>query len=158
MQRNDQILYDDAIDLLCGKEIASGSSRTVFECTLMPGYVVKVEKDCSKHRNIMEFQAWESVCHVPEIARYFAKIHMMSANGRILIMEKTVRPGPNDWPDKLPVFITDRKKDNFGMIRVKSVDTGEHEWIFVCHDYGHHCLHENGMSKRMSKANFWELE
>jgi hypothetical protein len=86
--------------------------------------------------------------HVPEVYKWFAKIHMMSATGRYLVMEKTRRPENHEWPTHLPAYLTDRKRENFGV----SMITG----LFVAHDYGHHLLHENGMTKRMTKVDWGE--
>lgn len=146
-------LHNDAIDMLCGKLIGEGSTRKVFECTLMPGYVVKIEKDSSSFRNIAEFDVYSAVKGTDH-EKYFAKIHLMSSNGRILIMEKTVPPGPNDWPEMLPPYISDRHTGNFGMIRLKNVKTGKHLWHFVCHDYGHNQMLEFGLTKRLTKVEW----
>lgn len=153
MERCEQVLYDDAIDLLCGKQIGSGMSRRVFECTILPGYVVKVEKDISSFQNIREFEVWDRIQYTDH-SKWFAKIHTMSANGRILIMERTYPPGLNEWPEKIPAYLTDVKKDNFGMSMLKDPKTGVISNRFVIHDYGMHLLLENGMTKRMKKVNW----
>lgn len=143
-------LHNDAIDMLCGRFIGEGSTRKVFECTLMPGYVIKVEKDSSSFRNIEEFKIWSSVMNT-EHEKWFAKIHLMSSSGRFLIMEKTVPPGPNDWPEKLPPYISDRHRGNFGMV---ADEKGKYR--FVCHDYGHNQMLEIGPVKRLTKVDWNE--
>lgn len=146
MDRKDRLLYEDATDLLCGNLIGEGETRKVYDCTLLPGYVIKVEQDYSSFRNIIEFQAWESVCADYDFGKWFAKIHSLSASGRFLIMEKTRRPERHEWPKKLPWFLTDRKRENFGMSQI----TG----LFVAHDYGHHNLHEHGMTHNLTKVDW----
>ena len=149
----DIILFNDAIDLLCGKKISEGQFRTVFECTLMPGYVVKVEKDSSSFHNIREFEIWEAVQHTKHSAA-FAQVHMMSSNGRFLVMERTQRPGHNDWPDKVPAYFTDLKRENFGMSMLPDPKTGKPSNRFVCHDYGCHLLLEKGMTTALRRVTW----
>lgn len=147
IERADRHLYEDAMDLLCGDLIGEGETRKVYDFSVIPGYVIKVERDYSKFRNQMEFQAWESVCAVHSVGKWFAPILKMSASGRFLIMEKTRRPERHEWAKKLPWYLTDRKRENFGI----SLKSG----LFVAHDYGHHNLHEHGMVNNMTKVN-WE--
>jgi hypothetical protein len=45
----------------------------------------------------------------------------------------------------MPAFFTDLKRENFGLLLGR----------LVCHDYGVNLLMENGMTKRMRKANWW---
>ena len=152
----DQLLFNDAIDLLCGQKIASGQFREVFDCTLMPGYVVKVEKDSSTFHNIREFEVWQAVQYTEHSAA-FAQVHIMSSNGRILVMEKTQRPGLKEWPDKIPAYFTDIKRENFGMSMLKDPKTGIISNKFVCHDYGCHLMLENGMTKRLKNVVWGDI-
>jgi hypothetical protein len=153
-ETNQILLNNDMIDILCGYLIGQSEYRKVFDCALLPGYVVKVEMDGSSFRNVREFEAWEAVMYT-EHSKWFAQIHSISSNGRVLIMEKTQRPGFNEWPTHVPAYMTDLKRENFGMSMMKDPKTGIVSNRFVAHDYSHHLLLENGMTKRMRRVD-WE--
>jgi hypothetical protein len=83
----------EAFDLLCGEKIGYGMSRTVFECTILPGCVVKVETGPHMFQNIIEYETWQIVCST-ENSRWFAECKWISPNGKILIQERTRPPSP----------------------------------------------------------------
>jgi len=127
-------------------------SRNVFSSPLLPGSVVKVEEGAGQFQNVVEWETWQRVKDTPA-SKWFAQCQWISPNGTILIMERTRPPGPKEFPERMPVFLCDFKRTNYGM--VKTIKNGtEH---FVCHDYGTHLMFENGMTKRMRKANWWDL-
>lgn len=131
----------DFFRLVCGNLIGKGLGREVFDCTLDPTKVLKVETGECSFQNIMEWQTWEAVKHT-DLARWFAPCFSISACGIVLVQAKTSLP--RDYPIKVPSFFTDIKKSNFGL----------YGGSFVAHDYGFHLLMEKGMSKRMKKANW----
>jgi hypothetical protein len=143
--------FEEAFNLLCDEKIGDGMSRTVFTSKLLPDCVIKVEKDGHFFQNIIEWETWQRVRHTVS-SRWFAECKWISPNGAVLIMERTRPPAASQFPDRMPVFLTDFKRANYGM--AKSSKVGK-EW-FVCHDYGTHLLFENGMSKRLKKADWWD--
>lgn len=147
-------IHLEAFNLLCGEKIGGGMSRTVFECTLLPDCVVKVESDSHRFQNVMEWQTWQQVQWTPA-ARWFAECRWISPNGRVLIMERTRPPGPGDLPEKVPMWATDLKAANWGMAKTKNRDgSGGREWL-VCHDYGTSlALQEGTVTKRLKKADW----
>jgi hypothetical protein len=146
----DEELGQEAFNLLCGKKIGSGMSRQVYECKLKPGWVVKVETDpYPNFQNLMEWQVWKAVQHT-KFSRWFAACDLISPDGKLLIQERTRHPATTDFPDKVPAFFTDLKRQNFGM-----TTTPEKNW-FVAHDYGVHLLFEKGLTGRLVKANWWD--
>jgi hypothetical protein len=149
------VLGEDAIAFLCAGLIGKGSTREVHKAHLIDNHVVKIEKRTDSFRNIAEFNIWCEVMDKPEHAKWFAKVHSLSHNGRILVMERTVVPGPNDWPDMLPEYISDRHRGNFGMVLRKDPKTRKMVHQFVCHDYGHNDMLAQGLSAKMTKVK-WE--
>jgi hypothetical protein len=139
--------FEDGFNLLCGREVGRGMTRTVFDCNLRPDCVVKVENDevRTHFQNLMEWMVWRRVCGT-EFEKWFAQVVAISPNGRVLIMKKTVPHG--EYPTKVPSFFTDFKRGNFGFVNGN----------FVCHDYGTHLLMERGMTKAMRTVNWSRLD
>lgn len=118
--------------------------RQVYDCELFDDCVVKVEDGSRSFQNIVEWETWERV-RGTEFEKWFAPCVNISPSGSVLIMKKTIPILQKDYPKKMPVFLTDFKYSNYG----------EFDGRFVCHDYGTNLLFENGMSKRMKKADWW---
>lgn len=144
--------WRQAFDLLCAHQIGWGMSRTVHASHLLPDCVIKVEDGAGRFQNIVEWETWQRVKDT-EFSRWFAECKWISPNGAILVMERTRSPAPEDFPERMPVFLCDFKRTNYGM--AKSSGKPGKEWL-VCHDYGTNLLFEHGMSKRMRKAEWWD--
>lgn len=142
--------FEQAFNLLCGEKIGAGMSRKVFDSPLLPDCVVKVESSGGDFQNVIEWETWQRVRDTP-YASWFAPCRWISGNGEILIMERTRPPAPAEFPERMPVFLCDFKRTNYGMRR--NAKTGRE--TLVCHDYGTHLMFENGMTKRQRKANWW---
>ena len=142
--------FEESFNLLCGEKIGYGMSREVFECALLPGYVVKVETEHHRFQNIMEWQTWESVKHAPA-SRWFAECRWISPNGKILIQERTRPPGPSEFLERVPIWFTDLKRTNWGM-----ADTNKaNKRFLVCHDYGTGLMLQDGTTTRRTKKAEW---
>lgn len=121
--------FQDAFNLLCGKPLGRGIHRQVYECTLRPELVVKVEIHEYKHRSFMnprEMDFWTYWSEHKPVAKWLAPCQLLSPDGRILLQTRC-DPLPRAYPlpEKLPAFLTDHKQDNFGLLN------GE----LVCLDY-----------------------
>jgi hypothetical protein len=138
-------VHEDCFNMMCGELVGSGSRRKVFDFNFMSNHVVKVEQDPHSFQNIHEWEVWRSVSET-DYAKWFAPCKYISPNGQILIMERTLPLDNQKYPKLIPAFFTDTKYGNFGLLKGK----------FVCHDYGIHLFHEQGMSKRMRKAYWWD--
>lgn len=138
------VVQADLFRMICEEEIGSGIARTVYTSKVAPGAVVKIEDGYASFQNVIEWNTWESVKHT-DLAKWFAPCLHISGNGAILVMART-EPA-TEFPDKMPAFLTDFKRANYGMLNGR----------LVCHDYGVHLMLENGMTKRMSKAEWWDL-
>lgn len=126
------------------EKVGWGSAREVYKMRApQDDCVVKLESKSYSFQNVREWNVWETVKET-KFAKWFAPCVSISPNGSVLIQRKTT-PVPSDmWPEKVPCFLTDLKRANFGM----------YEGRLVCHDYGLHLLMENGMTTRLKKANW----
>lgn len=146
--------FEDAFNLLCNDKIGSGIARVVYDSVLLPDCVIKVEQAPHSFQNIIEWQVWQHVSET-EHSKWFAQCRHISPCGRILVMEKT-RPAL-EFPEKIPAYFTDTKRENFGVSMLPDPKSGKPSMRFVCHDYGCHLFHEFGMTKRMKNAEWWDL-
>ncbi|SEL12585.1 hypothetical protein SAMN05216359_105288 [Roseateles sp. YR242] len=148
--------WRQAFDLLCDEQIGYGMSRKVFSSKILPDCVIKVEEAAGRFQNIVEWETWNRVKGT-EHSRWFAACRWISPNGAILIMERTRPPAPGEFLDRMPAYLCDFKRTNYGMARAEGRHPGEpgKDWL-VCHDYGTNLLFENGMTKRMHKAEWWD--
>ena len=113
------LIHEDAFNLLCGKLLGEGIHRKVFECKLRPDLVVKVEFE-TEYRpfsNVLEQCFWNDHADYKKVADWLAPCEYLSPDGRILL-QRRARPLNDDdvLPDQVPVFLTDVKLDNFGML------------------------------------------
>lgn len=124
----DSATFEDAFNLLCGEKLGNGIHRTVYRCRLRSDLVVKVEEqDYRQFANVLEQRFWDDHCHYEPVARWLAPCEFLSPDGRILL-QRRVDPLPRvgaALPDALPAFLTDVKRDNFGIL----------DGRLVCFDY-----------------------
>lgn len=133
---------EDAFELLCGEKIASGAYRDVFSFLFdKENYVVKVERGNYGFHNIGEHNVWRTYKDAPKVAKWLAPVKLISPRGLVLIQRRT-RPLQCD-PLKLPAFLTDRKRANYGVL----------DGRIVAHDYGW-IIEKPDM--RMTKAGMWD--
>jgi hypothetical protein len=119
--------FEDAFNLLCGEKIGEGLHRQVFACSIRPDLVVKVEDAWTRHfANVLEQKFWDDHQYVPKIVDWLAPCEFLSPDGRILL-QKRCDPVPSNYkmPVRLPSFLTDLKRSNFGFLHGR----------LVCFDY-----------------------
>jgi hypothetical protein len=119
--------FEDAFNMLCGEKIGQGIHRQVFECKLLPHLVVKVESDDFRYfANVLENKIWGDAEHHKKVADWLAPCTHLSCDGRILLQYRC-DPLPLNYtmPEKVPAFMTDLKRENFGLL----------EGRLVCLDY-----------------------
>lgn len=150
IEATNPILFEEAFNLMCGERLGFGISRTVYECSLMPGYVVKVEHESGMFQNVMEMLIWRSVVGT-KASRWFAECKYISENGRVLIQERTRQPSTTELLGKIPAWFTDVKLDNWGMARSK--ENGKE--FLVCHDYGYNLTIQKGTETTRMKNAEW---
>ena len=134
----------EAFNLLCGNKLGGGVHRDVFVCRIDPTMVVKVETDMPWRyfANAMEMRFWNRNEHLPQIAQWLAPCKFMSPDGRIMLQRRAEPVRSSDQlPDKLPSFLIDIKRENFGFINGK----------LVCVDYA---MHLDNPNKRLKKVEW----
>lgn len=112
--------FVDGFNLLCGEKIASGYSRDVFECRIRKDLVVKVERNSADMRtfcNVQEQLNWDQNQYHEKVAKWLAPCRYLSKDGLVLLQVRC-EPLPASYkvPDKLPAFLTDIKRENFGLL------------------------------------------
>ena len=130
---------------LLGELIGEGIARRVFRFPLIKDCVIKIEDGSRSFQNVIEWEAWERV-RGTSVERWFAPCEWISSCGSVLLMKRTTPAYEKDLPGRLPVFLTDTKRSNYGMYKGR----------LVCHDYGTHILIERGMSKATRKVEWWD--
>lgn len=116
---------EDALNLLCGDLLGQGIHRKVWTCRIRDDLVVKVEDEGTEWRyfpNVREMNFWcENEHHAP-VAKWLAPCEYMSPDGRVMLQRRAI-PLPHDYvmPDKMPTFLTDFKRENYGLIDGKLV-------------------------------------
>lgn len=110
--------FEDCFNMLCGEKIGKGIHRTVFECKIRPDLVVKVEDDYMRYfANVMEDKFWTDNQFYKKVADWLAPIEFLSPDARILLMRRVDPLKQSDTlPDKIPSFLSDVKRDNFGWL------------------------------------------
>lgn len=136
------IIAQEALNLLCGKELGAGIHRTVFLCAIDPTLVVKIERDTDYFvgANAAEWRWWDELQYAPTYARWLAPCKWISPNGRIMLQMRTTHIPADRVPDKLPAFLCDTKWENFGMLNGR----------IVAHDYPQI---NSSLPKRLRKAH-----
>lgn len=132
----------DFFNLMCGDLIGEGQYRKVYEFKQNPKFVIKMEDTAYSFSNIREWDLWLNAECLPEARKWLAPCSTISPNGIFLIQERTTPA--RRFPDKLPVWLTDIKRNNFGMLGGK----------FVAHDYGNNLVCNSGLTKRLKKVTW----
>lgn len=121
-------IFEDAFNLLCHNKLGSGIHRDVFECRINDRLVVKVENDLPWRyfANVLEMKFWSDHQHCDKIAKWLAPCEYLSPDGLVLL-QRRVEPirDSDELPKKLPTFLTDVKRDNYGWL----------DGRLVCFDY-----------------------
>jgi len=140
----DEVIHLDAFNLLCGKLLGEGIHRKVFECKLRPDLVCKVEYDTNYRdfANVKEAQFYWDNEHYKPVASWLAPVRFLSPDGRILLQDRADAVGSEyKLPEKVPSFLTDLKRENFGILKGR----------LVCLDYS---MAINSPSARLKKAQW----
>jgi hypothetical protein len=137
-------IHKEAFRLLCDEEIGRGMGRVVYSSKVLEEEVIKTEEGSGSFQNIIEWETWQRVKGTP-FAKWFAPCKWISPCGSVLVMTKTERMQTDQYPEKMPAFLSDFKRANYGLLNGH----------VVCHDYGTHLMFENGMTRRMQKVQWW---
>lgn len=144
-------LHKELVNIFCGDLLGKGIGRCVYAHALDDTLVIKMEGAHQSFQNIAEWQTWQAVKET-EHAKWFAPCVAISPCGGVLVQRRTTPA--HTHPESIPNYLTDTKCANYGILIPRDGEAGGQ---FVCHDYGVHLMLENGMTKRMRKANWWNL-
>jgi len=133
----------DFFAFMCGEMLGSGASRDVYVFEPDPRYVLKFETGAQSFSNVREWDVWHDAWALGrDISDWLAPCVAISPCGTILRQRRTTPA--KVYPEKLPAWIMDTKRANFGMIGRR----------FVAHDYGLHAICNAGMTKRLRKIEW----
>lgn len=132
----------DLLGLICGEEIGHGVARTVYDCRVREDLVVKIETAGTSFQNIKEWEFWRSWEFNKDVKRWLAPCYSISPCGSILMQYRTEPIPSGKFPSKMPKFLTDMKKSNYGLLKGK----------VVCHDYG---LVVTEVNTTVRKSEWW---
>lgn len=137
-------IHKEAFKLMCGKKLGTGCNRIVYECKLMPEWVIKTERlNPNDFSNVREHHFWNQYKNNKAIAKWLAPCGEMSPDG-VVLLQRRVEPLADDYklPKTLPAFLSDLKRSNFGLLDGK----------LVCVDYA-----DNDLNPSLEKQEvpFW---
>lgn len=115
----------DLESVFIGEWLGEGMSRQTYRCRMDDQYVIKVSKEGWHFQNASEWEVWRFAggTHIEE---WLAPCLTISTCG-IYLVQRYVEPLRDaELPTKLPRFLCDFQKDNFGML----------EGRVVARDYG----------------------
>jgi len=136
---------------LFGDELGRGTSRVVYVDRLDPDYVFKCSTYGDPIQNVLEFKMFEAVHwdataegdKRAEVAReWLAPVNYLSNDGLLLRQRRTTPIAADQLPAKVPAFLADLKRANFGML----------DGRVVAHDYGY--MPGGGFSVAMKRADW----
>lgn len=137
------------LETFVGDYLGSGVYRDVYVNNLNKKQVIKIAKDgYGAVANMKEFDIWCEVVGFKNglqwVKDWFCPVVSLSSNGAILIMERTFDKPGKKKPDKIPAFLFDTHKGNFGWLGNR----------FVCHDYASIPFFRDTVKKKMKKSYF----
>lgn len=143
------------VDLVLGALLGKGISRTVYQCRLDPGLVIKLEDPAEKRfQNVTEWQTWDEASELHAARDWLAEPKWISENGLVLFMETTCKFNDTgkSWkvPERVPLFLSDLKSENFGWVHRRR------KWLFVCHDYGLNLSINHGLNAYKTRKVEWK--
>lgn len=120
------IILDDALQLLLGPMLGEGIARAVYPLSLNADLVIKLESAKFSFQNAAEWALWEEVKHSERWSKWLAPCIAISPCGRALIQKRTTPLPVGFTTPSIPGFLTDIKPGNFGFF----------DGRLVAHDYG----------------------
>jgi hypothetical protein len=134
-------LSRDLFDLVTGEKLGEGTARQVFAYAMDEKLAIKFEGGRGSFQNVSEWELWSWVGGT-KMAKWFAPCRHISACGTILLQDRCEPIQLKQLPKRLPSYLADLKKENFGMLNGR----------VVCCDYGMALSAIRSVPKRMQKA------
>lgn len=139
----------DALALFCDTPLGEGRARSVFVLGTDATRVVKIETVAGSFQNIVEWETWRNLVE-SRYAAFLAPCYAISPCGTALVQAR-VKPLPDDSDPlmralRLPDFLTDHKRENYGV----------YEGRVVACDYGSNLTINHGaFASKMRKPEWW---
>lgn len=124
MDSHDALMWREAKGLFLGEKLGEGIARKVYVFRPDPKLVVKIERASCSFQNVLEWEAWNYLC--AKHAKWLAPCRHISPCGSILLQDRADPLRVTEKTKRLPKFLIDVKRQNFGMLGDK----------MVCFDYG----------------------
>lgn len=142
---HDEIIGTEFFNFVCGDLLGSGISRYVFEYKLDKKYIVKVEYS-NYNANSAEHLIWGQIEYVQKVSKWFAPIKHLTCCGRVMLQRKCqTEIAYDEYPKQVPVFFTDLKYQNWGMM----------DGRMVCFDYAGTLLLDLRTDYKLKNAKWW---
>ena len=138
-----QVVINDLMKLLLGRELGRGASRVVYAHASDPTLVVKIEQEHKCFSNIIEWIIWDELRQT-KAKKWLAPCVEISSCGCALIQKRTMLVEKHELPKEVPSWMADLKLKNWGRIG-KNV---------VCHDYSCTNIGTHLVSSKTVKARF----
>ena len=130
--------------MFCKRQIGRGIGREVYVLETDPTKIVKIEIGSQSFQNVIEWETWDKLEDTPH-AKWLAPCRHISPCGIVLIMDRTQPLRPGEEPDRMPAWLNDHKRSNYGRLGKR----------VVCHDYGTNLLLNHGaFNSRMRKVEW----
>lgn len=138
-------VWQDFAQMFCGDTLGRGIGRQVYSLTTDPTKVVKVEMASESFQNAIEWETWKNLCDT-KYAKYLAPCHWISPCGIVLIQTRVEPLRPEHENVRLPDFLSDFKRSNYGVL----------DGRVVCCDYGTNLLLNHGAyASKNRKPEWW---
>lgn len=137
---------NDFLDLLAPETLGRGLGREVRILATDEDWVLKIQVRTGGFQNVHEWQVWQEVEHWNWGAKWLAPCKMISPSGLVLVQRRTLPLPPGyKMPKRVPYWLTDMKKSNWGLLNGK----------LVCHDYGMTRTMSEGLERKLRTVNHW---
>mgnify|MGYP001561240035 CR=1 FL=1 len=120
-----RFLFKELKSVVLGDWLGAGASRDVYASAAEPNFVIKCEYKAGSFQNIAEWDVWDWI-NDRDQAKWFAPCISISNCGVFLVQRRCEPLRASERPPKLPKFLCDLKRENFGIL----------DGRVVCLDYG----------------------
>ena len=140
-------VWADFVACFRGELLGAGIAREVYALRTDPSKVVKIEMADRSFQNALEWSTWRQLRET-KYAKYLAPCHWISPCGIVLIQERARPLMPEHERVRLPSFLTDTKRANYGVIngRVVAVDYGTNL-----------AISDGAFASKLRKPDWWDL-
>lgn len=114
-----QFMTKEFMRLICDQHLGGGSTRDVWGSSWLPGVAFKFEPNEGAFANIGEWEFWQETEDQPWQRKWLAPCLAISPCGGVLAMKRCSVIEIDRLPKEVPVWATDTKITNWGMMEDK---------------------------------------